>query len=94
MLISQESSSFVLLGTHSSLSPEHSYFYRAEATICCNSSLSLAIQAPYFAKIPLKQETFHNYSAVVFLAQIQLPLNGLSCKNCYFFLQYGAALRQ
>ncbi len=47
-LICQESSSFTLLGTQSSLSPEHSYCYRAKAAICCSSSLSLAMHAPFF----------------------------------------------
>ncbi len=50
VLIYQESSSFALLGTHSSLSPEHSYCYCAKAAICCNSSLSLATGAPFFCK--------------------------------------------
>ncbi len=44
----QEPSSFALLGTHSSLSPEHSYCYCTKATIYCNSSLFLATHAPHF----------------------------------------------
>jgi hypothetical protein len=46
VLIYQESSSFALLGTHSSLAPEHSHCYCAKAAICCNCAELLRM--PHF----------------------------------------------
>ncbi len=36
--------------------------------------------APFFAKIPLEQETLRDYSVTA----LRLPLNALSCENCHF----------
>ena len=73
VLIYQESSSFVLLGTHSAscLSiPIVIVPRRPFAGIVLSYSNDPTMYAPFFAKIPLEQETLRDYSVTVSLAQI------------------------